>query len=84
MTKENLDNKLAGQSSTPYMSLKTPLYNEHIVTVDEHKLLHNQIKRVTEILNRTNAKRVMSKEKWDNKLAGQAPHNTCSLKNPLQ
>ena len=41
MTKEKLDKQLAGQSSTPYMSLKTnPLANNKTVKFDEYKLLN--------------------------------------------
>ena len=58
MTIAKLDNKLAGQSSTPYTSLKnTPFCKEQkIVKFDEYKLLYNQIDRLTEVLDRMNTR----------------------------
>ena len=56
-TKERLDYKLAGQSSTPYMSLKThPSATNKRVMFDQHNLLHNQIDRLTEVLDRMNTR----------------------------
>ena len=53
MTKEKSDNKLAGQSSNPYVSIKThPSRGNKTVKLDEYKLLYKQIDRLTEVLDR--------------------------------
>ena len=57
MTKEKLDKQLAGQSSIPYMSIKThPSTKNNIVKFDEYKLMNNQIDRLAEVMERTKTK----------------------------
>ena len=55
MTKQKLDNKLADQKSSPCFSLKRhPSAVNNIVKFHEHKLLHNQMDRLTEVFDRIN------------------------------
>ena len=58
MTKEKLKKKeIAGQSTTPYISLKTHLSEKHKpVKFDEYSLLNNQIDRLAEVIDRLNTR----------------------------
>ena len=57
MTKEKMDNKLAGQSSTPCMPFKIyPSTENKIVKFDECKLLYYQIDRLREVQDRMTTK----------------------------
>ena len=52
VTEEKLEKQIAGQSSTPYMSLKTyPSEKHESVRFYEHKLLDNQIDRLAKVMD---------------------------------
>ena len=57
MAMKKLDVQLAGQSSSPYMSLKMHASAKNkIVKFDEYELLNDQIDRLTEVIDRMNTR----------------------------